>query len=76
MKFALGMPALILYPPVMSPWEPEATPADILRIAQTADDLGFDWLTISVFETNGRAAGLYERLGFGRDIVRLVKPLR
>jgi GNAT superfamily N-acetyltransferase len=36
---------------------------------------GFDWLTISVFEANGRAAGLYERLGFGRDIVRLVKPL-
>ena len=36
---------------------------------------GFDWLTISVFEANGRAAGLYERLGFGRDIARLVKPL-
>lgn len=47
MKFALGMPALILYPPIMSPWEPAATPADILRIAQTADELGFDWLTIS-----------------------------
>ena len=47
MKFALGMPALILYPPVMSPWEPDATSADILRIAQTADELGFDWLTIS-----------------------------
>src|SRR5438128_963787 len=47
MKFALGMPALILYPPVMSPWEPEATPADILRIARTADEVGFDWLTIS-----------------------------
>jgi len=47
MKFALGMPALILYPPVMSPWEPAATPADILRIAQTADELGFDWLTVS-----------------------------
>ncbi len=47
MKFALGMPALILYPPVMSPWEPEASPADILRIAQTADELGFDWLTVS-----------------------------
>jgi probable F420-dependent oxidoreductase len=47
MKFALGMPALILYPPVMSPWEPQATPADILRIAQTADAVGFDWLTIS-----------------------------
>ena len=47
MKFALGMPALILYPPVMSPWEPQATGADIVRIAQTADELGFDWLTVS-----------------------------
>lgn len=47
MKFALGMPALILYPPIMSPWEAEATPADILRIARAADALDFDWLTIS-----------------------------
>jgi probable F420-dependent oxidoreductase len=46
MKFGLGMPAMILYPPVMSRWEPEATGADIIRIAQKADDLGFDWLTV------------------------------
>jgi probable F420-dependent oxidoreductase len=46
MKFGLGMPAMILYPPVMSRWEPEATGADIIRIAQNADDLGFDWLTV------------------------------
>jgi probable F420-dependent oxidoreductase len=46
MKFGLGMPALILYPPVMSAWEKEATGADIVRIAQRADDLGFDWLTV------------------------------
>lgn len=46
MKFGLGMPALILYPPVMSPWEPEASPADILRIARKADELGYEWLTV------------------------------
>jgi probable F420-dependent oxidoreductase len=46
MKFGLGMPAMILYPPVMSRWEPEATGADIIRVAQKADDLGFDWLTV------------------------------
>jgi len=46
MKFGLGMPALITYPPVMSRWEPEASGADILRIARKADELGFDWLTV------------------------------
>ena len=46
MKFGLGMPALILYPPVMSRWEPEATHHDILRIAQKADELGYDYLTV------------------------------
>jgi probable F420-dependent oxidoreductase len=46
MRFGLGMPAMILYPPVMSRWEPGATGADIIRIAQKADDLGFDWLTV------------------------------
>ncbi len=46
MKFGLGMPALILYPPVLSPWEPQATGADILRIARKADELGFDYLTV------------------------------
>jgi len=30
----------------MSRWEPEATGADILRIARHADELGFDWLTV------------------------------
>lgn len=47
MKFALGMPALILYPAIMSPWERDASPREIVRIAQKADQLGFDWLTIS-----------------------------
>jgi GNAT superfamily N-acetyltransferase len=36
----------------------------------------FDWLTISVFRENARAARTYERLGFKEDRVRLLKPLR
>jgi len=47
MKFALGTPAIINYPAIMSSWEPSATGADIVRIAQQADDLGWDWMTIS-----------------------------
>jgi probable F420-dependent oxidoreductase len=47
MKFALGMPALILYPPIMSPWEPQASGQDVLRVARKADEAGWDWLTIS-----------------------------
>jgi probable F420-dependent oxidoreductase len=45
-KFGLGTPALITYPPVMSAWEQDATGVDIVRIAQKADELGFDWLTV------------------------------
>lgn len=47
MKFGFGLPALILYPPVMSPWEAEARPEDILGLARKADELGYDWLTVS-----------------------------
>jgi GNAT superfamily N-acetyltransferase len=36
---------------------------------------GFDWLSISVFGENARAAGLYEHHGFRQDTVRLLKPL-
>jgi len=46
MKFALATPALILYPPIMSPWEPAAGAADILRVARAADAAGWDWLTV------------------------------
>ncbi|WP_263260653.1 GNAT family N-acetyltransferase [Pseudomonas sp. RIT-PI-S] len=41
-----------------------------------ATEQGFQWLTISVFEDNRRAAEMYERAGFGRDVLRLVQPLR
>ena len=47
MKFAFGMPALILYPAIMSPWEADAPPGDILKIARKAEGAQFDWLTIS-----------------------------
>lgn len=47
MRFALGMPAVILYPPITSPWEPDAGGADILRVAREADQQGWDWLTLS-----------------------------
>ena len=46
MKFGLGMPALMLYPPVMSRWEQDVKPNDILRIAKKADALGFDYITV------------------------------
>lgn len=47
MKFAFGIPAVILYPATMSPWEREAGGREVIRIAQKADELGFDWLTVS-----------------------------
>ncbi len=46
MKFGIGLPALILYPPVMSRWEPQAPASDITRVAQAADGLGYDWVTV------------------------------
>jgi probable F420-dependent oxidoreductase len=46
MKFALATPALILYPPIMSPWEPAAGAPEILRVARAADAAGWHWLTI------------------------------
>ena len=47
MKFALGMPGLILYPPIVSPWESDASPGEILQVAKAADRAGWDWLTLS-----------------------------
>ena len=37
---------------------------------------GYDWLSLSVFEQNARAERLYRKLGFGRDVIRLLKPLK
>ncbi len=46
MKFGVGVPGLIQYPPVMSRWEPEMSHGDIIRVARTADELGYDWVTV------------------------------
>jgi hypothetical protein len=37
MKFGLGLPAIILYPAVMSRWEPDAPPSVITDVARRAD---------------------------------------
>ena len=36
---------------------------------------GYDWMSLGVFEQNIRAEKLYEKLGFRRDVIRLLKPL-
>lgn len=36
---------------------------------------GYGWMTIGVFEENVRAERLYQKLGYRRDIIRLLKPL-
>ncbi|MEP6828956.1 MAG: GNAT family N-acetyltransferase [Rhizomicrobium sp.] len=36
---------------------------------------GYDWMTLGVFEENTRAERLYQKLGYRRDVVRLLKPL-
>ena len=36
---------------------------------------GFRWLTLSVFAQNLRARAVYQRLGFGEDILKYVKEL-
>jgi ribosomal protein S18 acetylase RimI-like enzyme len=35
----------------------------------------FDWLSIAVFEENVRALALYEKIGYRKDITRLIKQL-
>lgn len=36
---------------------------------------GYDWMTLGVFEQNVRAERLYQKLGYRRDVIRLLKPL-
>jgi GNAT superfamily N-acetyltransferase len=40
-----------------------------------ARENNYEWLTISVFEQNLHAAQLYERVGFRREILRMIMPL-
>jgi probable F420-dependent oxidoreductase len=46
MKFGMGIPVLMLYPAVVNRWEPEAPASAATRVAQKADELGFDLVTI------------------------------
>lgn len=45
MKFGLTIPGLFLYPIVAQPWERDLSGADCIRIAQRADELGYDWIS-------------------------------
>ncbi|MGE2690913.1 LLM class F420-dependent oxidoreductase [Mycolicibacterium pulveris] len=47
MRIGLSTPVVIQMPGVAGAWERDAGIEDIARIAQTADDLGFDYLTCS-----------------------------
>lgn len=50
------------------------------RLLAAAEDWAraqrFDWLTISVFRDNTRAARTYEQVGFKPEVIRLLKPMR
>jgi probable F420-dependent oxidoreductase len=46
-RIGLSTPVVIQVPGAASAWERDADIEDIARIAQTADDLGFDYLTCS-----------------------------
>jgi ribosomal protein S18 acetylase RimI-like enzyme len=45
------------------------------RGEEWARSRGYRWLTLSVFAQNQRAKTLYERLGYGEDMMRYVKEL-
>ncbi|MEO6546729.1 MAG: GNAT family N-acetyltransferase, partial [Ferruginibacter sp.] len=45
------------------------------KAEEWARSQGYHWLTLSVFAQNTRARELYERLGFGPDIMKYVKSL-
>ncbi|MBU9762837.1 LLM class F420-dependent oxidoreductase [Mycobacterium sp. TNTM28] len=47
MRLGLSTPVVVQVPGIASPWEAEAGIEDLARIASTADDLGFDYLTCS-----------------------------
>ena len=46
MRFATGLPGVNLYPPIAQPWEAAMGPDDFQLVARTADDLGFDCISI------------------------------
>ncbi len=47
MHIGIVSPVVVLHPDAHSPWERDAGIADLARIAETADRLGYDHLTCS-----------------------------
>ncbi|HEY6977623.1 MAG TPA: GNAT family N-acetyltransferase [Chitinophagaceae bacterium] len=45
------------------------------KAEEWARSQGYRWLTLSVFAQNVRAREVYERLGYGQDIIKYVKEL-
>jgi probable F420-dependent oxidoreductase len=46
MRFATGLPGVMLYPPVAQDWERQMRPEHFQLVAHTADELGFDSIAI------------------------------
>lgn len=47
MRFATGLPGVNLYPPVTQDWERAMKPEDFQLVARTADEIGFDCISVS-----------------------------
>lgn len=47
MRFATGLPGVNLYPPVTQDWERAMRPEDFQLVARTADEIGFDCISVS-----------------------------
>lgn len=46
MRFATGLPGVNLYPPTAQPWESAMGPEEYQLVARTADEVGFDCISI------------------------------
>ena len=46
MRFATGLPGVNLYPPIAQPWEAAMGPGDFQLVARTAEEVGFDCISI------------------------------
>lgn len=62
MRIGLSTPAVMQLPGVSAPWERTATVADLIRVAQAADEAGLDFLTcaehVAVPESDAAQRGL------------------
>jgi probable F420-dependent oxidoreductase len=46
MRFSTDLPGLYRYPPLFQPWQADLGAADFQLVARTADELGFDAITV------------------------------